>query len=1434
MLPLIVYTFTVLFQFILTAAGECPKRCMCMGQTIHCQNVGFRAIPRLPSIVPSPGGGVLQYLTIVENSIMRLEKASFEGHLDLLRLELYSNQIVWISVEAFTGLPMLKSLILRSNRLAYLPQDVFTPVYMIEELDLSDNQLKHIPFSVEGLIYLKRLSLGGNPIYCPCEIVDFALSLMYIEQKSSRVTCHNPPQVRNVRLSDLADRLRTLVNQTRILGYQTVSEPERSSAIYSQPYLFEPEILRRYWPWPHCPREDFGGKTPKLLTKSDNHYETEDQNSNNLLVSNQNTTLYSENKPPVLAVHLRNVKVVAGEVARFICRGESGTVGQINWILPNTATRFIRLYRRRQILEITEVHDYHEGSYTCVLSNAYGVVTSEAILQLIQPVKPTIIEAPPADDNSVAEHSILDLRCTAKGSPKPTISWVWQKETLPLQLVTGGRYIVRSHSTEISTLQFQFQKDLSIYSTDQYILAENENTETMSVLLVRNVTSEDAHGKYKCYVANRVGSARVSTVINVITENSNREWSIPQENNEDTINRDTKNMTSDYESVDGDELVKHIIEKARKRIEAAIKKTADRLRDTGRRRSSADIASLFRQPNRAALELAKAAEVYEAAIDEVTSILRQRNQKQFEFSKTDMMPDEFKEIDDEIDPNSRDTLGVELNSDQLAIIAQLSGCQSAQQVDPCSRQLCFHLRYRSIDGTCNNLNHPRWGAALVPFRRLLPPKYENGMNTPIGWSSTRLYFGYPKPSARLVSRELLGNASLMMRQSKILEMFNKKTKMMKMNMKNKEEYKMSMMKGIGPQPSTTASKMRYNKDDMYSLNEEDTKDGMFNISMNKLFDEDEKYSGMLMQWGQFLDHDLDFTPVDASTSRFSDGLGCNETCVNDPPCFPILVPPNDPRIKHRCIGFARSSATCGSGSTSILLGKPRYREQLNQITAFIDASNVYGSDDFENSQLRETLFDEGKMREGMPTKAGKRLLPFNIRGQVDCQADPGQDFVPCFKAGDHRSNENLGLLSLHTLWLREHNRLADSLRTLNPHWSGDRIFHEARKIVGASMQAITYRAWLPIVLGPDGMKLLGTYNGYDDQTNPTISNAFATAAMRFGHTMVPPVVFRLNENWEPIEEGHLLLHQAFFAPDRLLKDGGMDPIVRGLLYNGIRDRSRNPSLNSELTERLFAMAHELALDLAALNVQRGRDHGLPSYTEYAYKVCGLGNSPHPSTFEELKPRISKKHVLEGLRRVYGHPGNIDLFTGGILEDLLPDARVGPTFACIIAEQFRKLRSGDRFWYEASGVFSPAQLAEIKRTGSSLSRIVCENSDNITQVPENAFIRPYRKQDLVDCSRISRMNLAVWKECPSTSGFLNTFHGTAYITDTGKLESVEATTQRRSRRDISDIDHMLSSPNTCSNHETQQLKILSNRIQQLEEQMSKLVEASQNTTSNSNN
>ena len=91
---------------------------------------------------------------------------------------------------------------------------------------------------------------------------------------------------------------------------------------------------------------------------------------------------------------------------------------------------------------------------------------------------------------------------------------------------------------------------------------------------------------------------------------------------------------------------------------------------------------------------------------------------------------------------------------------------------------------------------------------------------------------------------------------------------------------------------------------------------------------------------------------------------------------------------------------------------------------------------------------------------------------------------------------------MHTIWFREHNRIATELRSLNPEWEGDRIYHESRKIVGAMMQHITFEHWLPLVLGDDGVRELGDYAGYDVAVNSGVSNAFATAAFRFGHTLI--------------------------------------------------------------------------------------------------------------------------------------------------------------------------------------------------------------------------------------------------------------------------------------------------------------------------------------------
>ena len=114
----------------------------------------------------------------------------------------------------------------------------------------------------------------------------------------------------------------------------------------------------------------------------------------------------------------------------------------------------------------------------------------------------------------------------------------------------------------------------------------------------------------------------------------------------------------------------------------------------------------------------------------------------------------------------------------------------------------------------------------------------------------------------------------------------------------------------------------------------------------------------------------------------------------------------------------------------------------------------------------------------------------------------------CFASGDLRVNENAGLASMHTLFMREHNRIVRELKKINPQWKSETCYEEARLVVIAMHQVITYKEYLPRLIGGEYMKKYdlnilsdGYYYGYNSAIDPSISNEFTTAAFRFGHRL---------------------------------------------------------------------------------------------------------------------------------------------------------------------------------------------------------------------------------------------------------------------------------------------------------------------------------------------
>uniref|UniRef100_A0ABM5EMT2 Myeloperoxidase-like n=1 Tax=Pogona vitticeps TaxID=103695 RepID=A0ABM5EMT2_9SAUR len=500
---------------------------------------------------------------------------------------------------------------------------------------------------------------------------------------------------------------------------------------------------------------------------------------------------------------------------------------------------------------------------------------------------------------------------------------------------------------------------------------------------------------------------------------------------------------------------------------------------------------------------------------------------------------------------------------------------------------------------------------------------------------------------------------------------------------------------------------------------------------NENVTDDEGRSLAFMHWGQWVDHDLDHAPMTATTIDNKEAH-CDTSCNYAPPCFPIKIPHGDPRISSGlCMPFIRSAPVCNP--TTLI------REQLNAITSFIDASMVYGSEEPLAKNLRNLSNPLGLMALNQNfTDAGLGLLPFENKTRSLCLYTNKTANIPCFQAGDKRVTENLGLSAIHTLFVREHNRLATELRNLNPHWDGERLYQEARKIVGAQTQIITYRDYLPLILGNEINHQLPLYRGYNESVDPTVSNVFSLA-FRFGHGSVPPLVPRLDENFQPLKPySYAPLHLTFCASWRIVMEGGIDPLLRGFLTDDSKLMRQNQMMVKELQDRLFEQVEIMGLDLAALNLQRGRDHGLPGYNAWR-RFCGLSA---PSDEAELAAVMGNSELAKKFMDLYGTPENIDIWIGSMAEPFVPNGRVGPLLACLLGTQFRKIRDGDRFWWENPGVFTPQQRRALSRI--SFPRIICDNT-RIKEVPRDVFKKNQYPHDFVKCREISGLDLSAWTE-----------------------------------------------------------------------------------------
>jgi len=375
---------------------------------------------------------------------------------------------------------------------------------------------------------------------------------------------------------------------------------------------------------------------------------------------------------------------------------------------------------------------------------------------------------------------------------------------------------------------------------------------------------------------------------------------------------------------------------------------------------------------------------------------------------------------------------------------------------------------------------------------------------------------------------------------------------------------------------------------------------------------------MHLHFGQFLAHDISFvTPL---ADFYASGN------------FAIPVPEGDTTFDPDYTGdavirFRRSGGQSGTGRE---FGIPK--QQVNKVTGWMDLSVVYGSASDRATAISSPK--NGKIDMQNDGTGNGDNLAYNLKGIANLNLF-GKKLERLVISGDNRVNVQPGLLTQHTLWAREHNRIVDELLVDHPTMTDRELFLTARKENIATYQHIVLYEWLPLLLGTQYIRTMkldsyfksGGYQG--NEIDARVANEFASVAFRFGHSQVTNELKRLTTELNTSKHGHLPLRDNYFSPGRVMKQGGIDPILRGMIWT-VSQEIDTKAVDG-VRNFLFG-TNTKGFDLVAINIQRGRDHGIPNYN--ALRI-GLGLA-EISAWEDI---TSDSEVIGLLKELYGDGSN---------------------------------------------------------------------------------------------------------------------------------------------------------------------------------------------------